>query len=200
MIDNATLYRRVLNRSMSSLPNESYLLERARGGDQAAFTQLWEAHRTTVYRKVYAMVRNADEAEDITQEAFIKAWNSLPGFRGGSMFRTWVTRIAINHTLDHIKRHKNRQTDEIPETYASRQPDDDPEACAVRNDMARLVHRAVDSLPEHHATVIRMRDFADMEYSDMAAVLGTTVGGVKLRLFRARQHLKARLQSLMGEA
>ncbi len=173
------------------------LVDLCRDGDPHAFELLWETHRVAVFRKVYSIVGNQADAEDLTQEAFIKGYRALASFRGDSQFRTWITSIAVNLCFDHIKR--NKKVKQVPIEWDLPADDkEDPERKAIVSDTQQLVRKAISELPAHHRLMLVMRDLDDMEYSEIATVLKCTVGSVKLKIFRARRQLKQKLIDMQG--
>ncbi len=187
-------------------PTDSELVERARDGDDNAFGALVDRYGKLVYNVAYSKVGNADDAADVSQEIFLKAWRSLAGFRGDSSFSTWLCRIAVNASLDYIR--KNRRTvtvsltraddedDERPETdIADGSVEADPVAGAERTETVELVRRAIDALPPEAREIIVLRDMHGMAYSDIADVMGLELGTVKSRINRARTQIKEYLVS-----
>lgn len=189
----------ILNRSAETKAqvSDTELVNMSRGGDSHAYELLWETHRVAVFRKVYSIVGNQADAEDLTQEAFIKGFRALGNFRGDSLFRTWITSIAVNLCFDHIKRSKKVR--QVPIEWDIPADDkEDPERRALVNDTQLLVRKAISQLPAHHRLMLEMRDLDDMEYSEIAKILKCTVGSVKLKIFRARRQLKQKLIEMQG--
>ena len=186
------------------ISDDDALIRAARDGDYASFEKLYEKYRTTVYRFVYQMIHRQDEAEDITQEAFVRAFQNLHRFREQAKFTTWIMRIAMNLCTDKVRMSQRRNTLEQQEAAGAldwmtigKVVDPLHEIEADRR--AELVRTAVAALPEHHRKVLVMRDFEDMEYSDIAETLNTSVGGAKLRVLRARRALRDKLAPLFEE-
>lgn len=173
------------------------LIDRCREGDMEAFGVLWQQHRSAVFRSVMGVVGNAQDAEDITQEAFLRAFRGLRSFRGESQLRTWLIRIGVHLAIDHVKRRKAHPEVSLDWDVGT-QSDIDPHATLERNELRETVRKAIDALPAHHRTVVVLRDIEGMDYSEMAKILDCSVGSVKLRLFRARRLLKQRLEVLLG--
>ncbi len=182
--------------------SDEQLVLRAREGDSAALEELFLRYRQPVFRLVYRSVRNTDEAEDITQEVFIKAFERLHTFREQSRFSTWLMRIALNMCTDHARMQKRRQEllqKEAAGKLAWMTHPDPPDPDEVVRDSAirEAFHQALAQLPDAQRQLIVMRDLEEMEYEEMAQILGCTVGGVKLRVLRARRALKAKLEPLL---
>jgi RNA polymerase sigma-70 factor (ECF subfamily) len=182
--------------------DESLILA-ARGGDYGSFEKLYEKHRTTVYRFVYQMTHKADEAEDITQEAFVRAFQNLERFRKQAKFTTWILRIAMNLCTDRARMINRRASLEQQEAAGALDwmtigSTVNPVEELEEDRRARIVRRAVAALPQHHRSVIVWRDFEEREYSEIAQILGCSVGGAKLRVLRARRALRDRLAPMLN--
>jgi RNA polymerase sigma-70 factor (ECF subfamily) len=178
------------------------LIVAARNGDYSAFERLYEKHRNTVYRFVYQSTHRPEDAEDITQEAFVRAFQNLHRFREQAKFTTWILRIATNLSTDRARMTSRRSTLEQQEAAGGLEwmsvgqftnPVEDMEG----DRRAALVRKAVSALPGHHRNVLIWRDFEGREYSEIAEILGCSVGGAKLRVLRARRALRDRLEPLL---
>ena len=186
------------------ISDDDALIRAARDGDYASFEKLYEKYRTTVYRFVYQMIHRQDEAEDITQEAFVRAFQNLHRFREQAKFTTWIMRIAMNLCTDKVRMSQRRSALEQQEAAGALDwmtvgKVVDPLHEIESDRRAELVRNAVLTLPDHHRNVLVMRDFEDMEYADIAEVLKTSVGGAKLRVLRARRALRDKLAPLFEE-
>lgn len=185
--------------------NDDALIQAAREGDFAAFEVLYQRHRLAVYRFIYQMVHKQDDAEDITQEAFVRAFHNLHRFREQARFSTWITRIAMNLCTDRVRMAQRRASLEQKEAQGALEwmtmsgVSPNPVEEMERNRTAALVREAVMALPSHHRTAIILRDFEGKEYDEIGEVFGCSTGGAKLRVLRARRALKARLAPLLGE-
>ena len=184
--------------------DEEALIRAARDGDYASFERLYERYRTTVYRFVYQMIHKQDEAEDITQEAFVRAFQNLHRFREQAKFTTWIMRIAMNLCTDRIRMMQRRSSLEQQEASGALEwmtvgKVVDPVNEIESDRRAELVREAVLALPDHHRKVLVLRDFEDREYSEIAEMLKTSVGGAKLRVLRARRALRDKLAPLFEE-
>jgi RNA polymerase sigma-70 factor (ECF subfamily) len=182
--------------------SDEALVSRAKEGEYRAFETLFERHRELVYRFAFQMARKRDDAEDIVQEVFVRAYQNLPRYRDEAKFTTWLLRIATNLGTDRARMHQRRNNLEQQEaggalTWMTESSAEDPVENLERERRKQAVHNAIAALPEHHRKVIVMRDIEEMEYQDMSDVLGCSVGGAKLRVLRARRALKERVAPLL---
>lgn len=180
------------------------LVRRARKGDYSAFETLYERHRTLVYRFAYQMIPRRDDAEDITQEAFVRAYQSLNRYRDEAKFTTWLLRIVTNLCTDRSRMHQRRTNLETQEsggalTWMTVGNTDDPIENLEHERRKQALRTALESLPVHHRTAVVLRDIEEREYSEIAEVFGCSVGGAKLRVLRARRALRDRIAPLLGE-
>ena len=180
----------------------------ARQGDGAAFRVIMQRHNRRLYRAARAVLHDDGEAEDVVQEAYVRAFAALGDFRGDSSFATWLTRIALNEALGRLRR--RRPTVEI-ETFDARpearvipfplmSPDMNPEQAAARQDVRRLLERAIDALPEPFRVVFVLRDVEELSIEETAAQLGLRPETVKTRLHRARRRLREALDAELASA
>ncbi|HYE90920.1 MAG TPA: sigma-70 family RNA polymerase sigma factor, partial [Terriglobales bacterium] len=180
--------------------DDGALVERVRGGDVAAFEPLVEKYRQRVYRLAYNVLRDQEDAWDAAQEAFIKAYKALPGFRGQSAFYTWLFRIVMNVAHDKA-RSRGAQgrafgTERVTEEEWERtmpDPGEDPDAAAARAEQRAHITRALETLPEHHRAIIMLSDLEGLSYREIADVLSIPMGTVMSRLHNARKRLRAAL-------
>lgn len=174
------------------------LVVRARSGDESAMEELFHRYRQPVFRFVYRMAGNQDDAEDITQDVFVRVFEHLHTFREECKFSTWIMKIAANLCTDRA-RTRQRQAQLLQQQATTRldwmtHPHPvDPLEYAHREQVQAIFHRVLDTLPEHHRTILILRDLEEMPYEDIARILGCSIGGAKLRVLRARRALKARL-------
>jgi RNA polymerase sigma-70 factor (ECF subfamily) len=184
--------------------DDAALVERVRAGDVAAFEPLVEKYRQRVYRLAYNVLRNSEDAMDVAQEAFIKAYQALPAFRGQSAFYTWLFRIAMN--LAHDKaRQRGAQgrafgTERVTEEEWERtmpDPGEEPDAAAARAEDRARITRALEALPEHHRAIIMLSDLEGLSYREIADVLNIPMGTVMSRLHNARKRLRSSLGPLL---
>lgn len=181
------------------------LVERVKKGDDDAFGEIVTLYEKLVYNAVCRVLsangRATDSAEEIAGDAFVKAWRSIRLFRGDCAFSTWIYRIAVNTAKDMLRSERRHPTLSITgEDDDDGEPrewdipvtsgDDVPEYALDRKETILMVRRAIEALPEDMRQIIVMRDINDMQYSDIAKVLGIELGTVKSRLNRARAALK----------
>ena len=180
---------------------EKELIARAQKGDQDAFGRLVLTHQNRVFILCVHMVGNREEAEDLAQEAFFKAWRSLGGFHGESSFATWMHRLTTNLCLDHLRKQTRRQTvavtvsldDEETAFTEPADPGSDPQQELERKERQRAVEKALKELPEHHRRALIMREVSGLSYQEIADALELDLGTVKSRIARAREALRKRL-------
>jgi RNA polymerase sigma-70 factor (ECF subfamily) len=180
------------------------LVQAARKGDMGAFEELVYRHRDKVYARCYLMLHHEETALDLSQEAWVKAWQKLGQFQGGSSFATWLTRIAINLCLDELRKNKTRQAESIEQLAeetggVERQMPVvtvSPTEGLERGELRGRIDAALGKLSEEHRTVLVMHEFEEMEYKDIAAAAGISIGTVMSRLFYARKKLAALLADL----
>ncbi len=184
------------------------LVERAKAGDRPAFGQLVEVYQDKIYGYVSRMLGDPDEAEDVAQETFVRAYRSLPHFRGAASFHTWLYRIASNLAIDVARRNRRQSTGDfsLDEPLESEEGDYEreiadesgsPEQLTQRREMQELVRQAVAELPEKLRAVVVLYELQGESYEDIAEILGCPLGTVKSRLFNARSQLKDMLEQLV---
>ncbi len=182
------------------LEGEKELVERARRGDLEAFNSLVMAYQNTAYNIAFRILGNHHDASDAVQEAFIKAFRGIGKFRGGS-FRAWLIRIVTNACRDALRASKRRPS--VPLCSQGVEPERDyrfsreesPEDYAERQELARLIQEAIDSLPFDQKAVIVLSDLEGFDYQEIAEALGIPLGTVKSRLSRARARVKEYLMA-----
>ncbi len=167
-------------------------ISRAQQGDRAAFGELVRQHREGVVNVVYRMCGDMSMAEDAAQEAFIRAWRHLPGYRPRSAFRNWLYRIATNVALDALRR--ERETVDIDELSLAA-PEEGPEVELIARERAERVRQAVLGLPPDSRAALVLREYEGLSYREMAEVLDIPVGTVMSRLNYARNRLRESLAS-----
>lgn len=184
------------------------LVAAAKGGDKEAFGRLVEAYQDRIYGYLARMLADPEEAEDVAQEVFLRAYRSLGRFRGASSFHTWLYRIASNLAIDVARRRKRQDNttysldaplDAGEDEYEREMPDDSraPDQISEQAELQRAVRQAVMELPEKLRDVVVLYELQGESYEDIAAILGVPLGTVKSRLFNARGQLKKRLQRLV---
>ena len=174
--------------------DEKKLLAKAKNGDQEAFGKLVERYQRRVYTVIYRFVRNHTEADDLAQEAFIRAFKAIGRFDLRYPFSPWMYRIAINLTLNHLKKRKLQLVDVDLERRPS---GNNPQTVMEQGETRRKVHRAIAKLPLKLRQVLVLRVYEDWPYARIAEVLEIPVGTVMSRLARAREALKEELWSLL---
>jgi RNA polymerase sigma-70 factor (ECF subfamily) len=182
--------------------DESALVARAKAGDAAAFSELVEHYDRRVFRMAKQITQNDDDAEDVLQEAFLKAYTHLDDFQGNSKFYTWIVRIAVNEAL--MKLRKRRADRSVPldepidtgEDEVAREIavwDDNPEDVYSREELTEILDEAVQSLKPAYRTVFVLRDIEELSIEETAEALGLSISAVKSRLLRARLQLREKL-------
>ena len=184
--------------------NDQALIERCRNGDVAAFEPLVEKYRDRAWRLAFNVLRDREDAWDVTQEAFVRAWQALPSFRGQSAFYTWLFRIVVNVASDRARQRAARGrafgTERVPEEDWERTMVDEgatPDDEARRAEQRRRITQALAALPEHQRTIIMLSDLEGLSYREIAEVLDIPMGTVMSRLHNARKRLRAVLGPLL---
>src|SRR5436190_13496819 len=180
------------------------LVKSAQKGDMEAFEELVARHRDKIYARAVSMMRNEEEAIDLSQEAWVKGWQRLHQFQGEASFGTWMTRIVINLCLDQLRKQKRQRTDSIEELNeesggVERQMPVvtiNPTAGLERGELRQRIDRALGQLSHEHRTVLVLHEFEEMEYKEIAKTMGCSIGTVMSRLFYARRKLAALLVDL----
>ena len=177
---------------------EEQWIEKAKQGDPQAFEELVLKYQDKIYTLAVRMVRDREEAADLAQEAFIRAWQNLGSFQGNSSFGTWLHRLATNVCLDHLRKQARRQ--EIAtsvslddENSGWTEPVDvtqDPQRRLEQSQLRQAVEQGLEQLPEHHRRALVMREIAGLSYQEIAGELGVDLGTVKSRIARARMNLR----------
>ncbi|MFN9845098.1 MAG: sigma-70 family RNA polymerase sigma factor [Planctomycetota bacterium] len=178
------------------------LIEAVLAGSEEAFAALVERYQDRVVRLLSRYCRDAIECEDLAQEVFLKVFRKLHTFQGESQFFTWLYRIAVNAATDHISRASTRRLKLVEDDSAldeRNERDDSPLAPLLSAELAVAVRAIVDALPEKFRTVLVLREYEDLSYTEIAEVLGVQMGTVESRLFRARQRVKEALERLQPE-
>ena len=180
---------------MSATENE--IVARAQQGDTAAFETLVDMHAKYVYNLALRVVQNPQEAEDLAQEAFLRAWRGLPAFRGQSKFSTWLYRIVTNLCYSYLPRIKRDLISLVPDEEAVRLPDVRlaPEERVLDTELRIHLHQVIEQLPESYRLLITLRHLQNLSYKEISQVTGMPLGTVKTGIFRARQRLKTALEN-----
>ena len=183
---------------------EEQLIRRAQQGDNSAFEQLLLAHQKKVYNLCLRMAANPDDALDLSQEAFIKAWRTLGQYQFEASFSTWLFRLTSNVCIDFLRRKKRRQETSLTENYDDSDEGAElslpdcaplPEQQAITNETKIELARAMGQLAPDHREILQLRVVEDLPYEQIADILGVRVGTVKSRLARARLSLRKILKA-----
>jgi RNA polymerase sigma-70 factor (ECF subfamily) len=177
-------------------------------GDLQSFEILVARHRDKIYARAYSMMRNEDEALDLSQDAWIKGWQRLAQFQGDSSFVTWMTRIVINLCLDQIRKHKRQRLDSIDaldETAGGVERllpavEINPTEGMERTELRRRIDGALAKLSEEHRTALVLHEFEELEYKEIARRMNCSIGTVMSRLFYARRRMAGLLAGLKRES
>jgi len=186
--------------------DETELVKRARLGDLEAYDDLVRRYQERIYATVYHMTANHEDANDLAQEAFIKAFQALKSFKGGSSFYTWVYRIAVNKTINFLKQRKNRAQLSLDDLDFNAEHDPDLVALiserTPRREISLLelqekLNAAMQKLSEPHRLVVTLHDVQGLSHEEIAEIMGCNIGTVRSRLFYARQQLQAHLSDYL---
>lgn len=183
------------------------LVKLAQKGDTVAFEELVARHRDKIYARAFSMLRNEDDATDLSQEAWVKGWQRLVQFQGEASFATWMTRIVINLCLDQLRKNKRVRAESID------QMDDEsggverqlpiinpnPTEGLERGELRKRIDRALNQLSHEHRTVLVLHEFEELEYKMIATKMGCSIGTVMSRLFYARRKMASLLAGLKRE-
>lgn len=189
-------------------PRELALIERLRAGEMDAFTELVEMYQPLVFSLTRRIVRDIEEARDVTQETFLKIYRHFDHFRGEASLKTWVCRIAVNQALNSQrwwKRRRREETRSLDEQLAEERETlgarltsnaESPEAAALTHERQMQLERALGALKSDFRIAVAMRDIEGMSYEEIASILEISVGTVKSRIARGREMLRASLSKL----
>lgn len=177
---------------------ESALVTRSRQGDLGAFDELVTRHRNRIYMTAYQIVRNEDDAWDIAQDTFLRAWKSLSKFDGKGSFSGWLSRIATNAGIDHLRKRQRHPEVEYDESVGEAAADHAREAdfSLDRADLKQRLDAAIGSLSPEHRMVIILKEIESLSYREIADRMHCTIGTVMSRLFYARKKLQTKLRDL----
>ena len=184
---------------------DAVLVERVRNGNSAAFDLLVQKYQHRILKLIGRYVRDPVEAEDVTQEAFVKAYRALPRFRGDSAFYTWIYRIAINTAKNHLAAMSRRtpvgglsSVDEVLHDHDTAFADRaTPERHVLTEEIRQTVVNVIAELPEDLRTAVSLRELEGMSYDEIAATMECPIGTVRSRIFRAREAINRRLEPLL---
>jgi RNA polymerase sigma-70 factor (ECF subfamily) len=196
----------VEDQSAPAPEDEVQLVARAQSGDTAAFNELVTRYRTRAFSMIYNMVRNEQDAWDLAQEGFFKAWKSIGRFRGQSSFFTWLYRILMNVTIDWTRRKQIEAGTEFDDTVSLKNVEPgslttprgelEPAAKLSDREIRERIDAAIAKLSEEHRQVITLREIEGLEYQEIAEVVDCSIGTVMSRLFYARKKLQSMLKDV----
>ncbi len=182
--------------------DEAPLVDRARSGDTAAFTELVNRYERKIFRLAKHITQNDEDAEDVLQETFLKAYSHLDSFQGQSKFYTWIVRIGVNEALMKLRKRKSSRTVSLDEPTDTGEDtmvreiavwEENPEQKYSRDELREILDKAVESLKPAFRTVFVLRDIEEMSTEETASALDISIPAVKSRLLRARLQLREKL-------
>jgi RNA polymerase sigma factor (sigma-70 family) len=193
--------------SGSDATEERALVARAQSGDLEAYDALVRRHQERVYATIYHMTSNHEDAADLAQETFVKAFQALKSFKGDSSFFTWLYRIGVNKTINHLKQRKHRGQVSLNDLDVN--VENDPDLVALVSDrtprrdvslreLQERLNMAMQHLSEEHRMVVTLHDIQGLKHEEIAGIMRCNVGTVRSRLFYARQQLQAYLGEWMN--
>jgi RNA polymerase sigma-70 factor (ECF subfamily) len=187
----------------AELITDSEIIKKISGGDKDQYRFLVERYQQVIFRLCLGFVHNRDDADDLVQEVFIQAYQAIPGFRAESSFSTWLYRIAVNASLNHVRRKsKNFFLRRIDDYFGSEKiytgelnviDDSDPESLLIRDEQRTWVKKTLDSLPDNQRTAIVLSKYDDLSQKEIASILDISEGAVEALLQRAKANLRKRL-------
>ena len=193
-------------REASSTKGDHDLVQRVQAGDSAAFRTLFEKYHRRAFAVAMGVVKNEDDALDAVQEAFVKVHKNIHKFQGSSSFYTWLYRIVMNVSIDHVRRTSRRKSLDFDERALHEESevagdgalvpsvtDANPGKTALRRELGGAIQAALQGLPEHHRAVIVLREIEGMSYEEMAEALEVPKGTIMSRLFHARKKMQTAL-------
>jgi len=187
-------------------PSDDELVLKAQQGDVHAFDVLVERYHSKIYGLTYNMTSNREDAEDLTQEIFVKAYEALPRFKGKSSFYTWVYRIAVNKTINYRKKRNRKralsldsfdQDIKLDDAYHEMTAKGSPLRNISLSELQKKLNEALQNLSEKHRTVVVMHDMQGIPHEEIAKMVGASVGTVRSRLFYARRQMQTELSEFM---
>ena len=185
---------------------EMELVRRAQKGDLEAYDQLIKRYQERIYATIYHMTSNHEDANDLAQEAFIKAFHALKSFKGGSSFYTWVYRIAVNKTINFLKQRKNKAHMSLDDLDFNAEHDPDlialisektPRRDINLAELQQKLNEAMQKLSESHRLVVALHDVQGLSHEEIAKIVDCNIGTVRSRLFYARQQLQGYLMDYL---
>lgn len=184
------------------------LLAKFKKGDQHAFELLVRKYKTTVFNTIYSIMGNAQEADDIAQEVFLKVYTKADSFKGESSFSTWLYRVTVNRCIDELRRRKNKiisyETEfnqeeklKLKDVLASRENDITEKL--RQKELQDIIQKAMNSLPEKYRIILTLKEIEGLSYKEISQIMKISLAKVKIWLFRARQKLKGKLAFLYSQ-
>jgi RNA polymerase sigma-70 factor (ECF subfamily) len=182
------------------------LVRRVQKGDRRAFDLLFSRYQHKILNLVSRYLRDREDVEDVTQEAFIKAFRALPRFRGESAFYTWLYRIAINTAKNHLVSRSRRppgididvEDAEFMDGADVLRESENPEAALARDELSAEIDQAISQLPDDLRSAVTLREFDGLTYEQIAEIMDCPVGTIRSRIFRAREAIDTRLEPLLN--
>ncbi len=197
--------------STASEPSDIELVEKVQGGDEAAFRLLFDRYHRRAFAVAFGVVKNRQDALDVVQDAFIKVHRHIANFQGSSSFYTWLYRIVMNLSIDHVRRAKKgrdldyddkvgRDEGELAGdgSLLPRILDGNPGKTVLRKELSLAIQAALEELPDYHRAVILLREVEGLSYEEMAKMLKVPKGTIMSRLFHARRKMQASLGEYLG--
>jgi RNA polymerase sigma-70 factor (ECF subfamily) len=183
-------------------PEDAALVARARSGDVDAFQELVDRHQVAIFNVVLRTVKDPGIAEDVTQDAFLRAWRSLRQFRGGNV-RGWLMRIAVNRAYDTLRSQKRRPADSldaleyepVARWTAGAATPEHPEGHALRTELSEVLERLLARLPDDQRTALLLVDLEGFSYDEAAGIMAVAPGTIKSRISRARSRLREEMRA-----
>jgi RNA polymerase sigma-70 factor (ECF subfamily) len=188
---------------LTAAETDQQLVQRVQAGDNRAFDLLVLKYQGKILGLVSRYIKDSSEVQDVTQEAFIKAYRALPRFRGDSAFYTWLYRIAINTAKNYLVSRSRRppgsdveiEDAEYYDSGAALRDQENPENQLFRQELENVVNKAITDLPDDLRTAVTLREFDGLSYEDIADIMDCPVGTVRSRIFRAREAIDKRVQA-----
>lgn len=184
------------------------LLAKFKKGDQQAFELLVRKYKTTVFNTIYSIIGNAQEADDIAQEVFLKVYTKADSFKGESSFSTWLYRITVNRCVDELRRRKNKiisyetefnQEEKLKLKDVLASGENDITEKLRQEELQDIVQKAMNSLPEKYRIILTLKEIEGLSYKEISQIMKISLAKVKIWLFRARQKLKGKLAFLYSQ-
>ncbi|MBN2166597.1 MAG: RNA polymerase sigma factor [Marinilabiliaceae bacterium] len=175
--------------------NENEIINDIIKGNKLKYSLLVEKNQQMIFRACLGLVHHHEDAEDLTQEVFIKAYQALVSFKGDSSFSTWLYRIAINLSLTHLRKKKNRNIiSSIEELFKVRaSTDNNPESDTINNEQRTIIEKAIDSLPENQKIAFTLSKYDELKQAEIAEIMMISEGAVESLLQRAKKNLQKKL-------